>query len=118
MPPTETIDREQLEQKLSAMPPNNHHPHNGYALINVLSKGRFDREHIPHSINIPLDELGDTDKRFVRDKEIIVYCASWDCDASPRAAAELEKAGFSHVVDYEGGLRDWKEGGNEVIATH
>jgi len=114
---TQTISRDELEKKLEAQPPDNHHPQAGYALINVLSKGMFESEHIPNSINIPFDELGEADKRFVKEKEIIVYCGSWECDASPRAAAELEKAGFKNIVDYEGGMKDWKDGGNRVVET-
>lgn len=64
----------------------------------------------PNSINIPVDELDRFENRFDKDKEIVVYCASTDCDASPRAAKALAERGFSNVFDYEGGIADWEKG--------
>jgi len=89
-----------------------------FTLINVLSAEAFEKEHIPGSHNVPHD-----DPALVRraeeiagdkDQEIVVYCASTDCDASPKAARMLEDAGFSKVRDYEGGMKDWNEAGYEV----
>ena len=117
MPGTETINREQLEKKLSETLPDNGDQRNGYALVNVLGRQAFEREHIPHSISIPLGEIERCEKRFDRDKEIVVYCASYDCEAAPKAALKLEKAGFRKILDYEGGMKDWKEAGNEVVVS-
>lgn len=92
----------------------------GLALINVLDADQFDREHIPDSTNIP---VGDKDfvqrvEEQVGDKSetVVVYCASTECDASPKAARKLEEAGFTDVYDYEGGMKAWKEAGNSVAA--
>ena len=111
----QTISRYQLEERLAARQPDNEDRENGYALVNVLSPRMFEREHIPGSINIPGDALEEFEKRFAKSKEIIVYCASFDCDASPTATAKLQEKGFEKVFDYEGGMNDWKEGGNRVV---
>jgi len=45
------------------------------------------------------------------DREIIVYCGSCACQASPKAADKLERLGFRNVWDYAGGKADWVEAG-------
>lgn len=85
--------------------------HRDFVLINVLPRDDFNAQHIRTSINIPVE-----DKNFVekveavtgdKKRDIIVYCASFDCNASEKAAKALEKAGFSNTYDYEGGTKDW-----------
>lgn len=83
-----------------------------FELVNVLSESSFEQKHIPGSINISVDE--DFEKRalvFLSDKEkkVVVYCASFECQASPQAARRLEAAGYKNVYDYEGGIKDWEE---------
>lgn len=110
----ETIDRAELEQKITARKIDNRDPKEGVALVNVLGAEQFDRKHIPSSINIPIDELDQFEERFSKDKDIIVYCASHDCDASPRAAEALTDRGFRNVSDYGGGMADWEKGHQPV----
>jgi len=39
----------------------------------------------------------------------ITYCASFECQASTKAAEKLVSLGYSNVLDYKGGLKDYKE---------
>jgi rhodanese-related sulfurtransferase len=110
----DTISREELKNKIEQTRPDNASRSGGYALVNVLNADSFEKEHIPGSINIPQGKEDEFENRFGKMKEIIVYCASPDCSASPKAAEELTKRGFVSVRDYEGGMSDWKEAGNEV----
>lgn len=112
----ETISSGQLDRRMTEESPNNTDPKEGFALVNVLAPRAFEEEHIPNSINIPGDELERFEERFDKDKEIVVYCASTECDASPKAAEELSRRGFGRVQDYEAGLRDWKESGHAVAS--
>lgn len=106
----QTLQREELKQMID----------NGesFYLINVLDHDAFRQAHIPGSYNIP-----GADKNFVsevkktvgdEDATIVVYCASFDCTASPTAAKKLDQAGFRRVYDYEGGIKDWQEAGYPV----
>ncbi|MFB6295128.1 MAG: rhodanese-like domain-containing protein [Candidatus Nanohaloarchaea archaeon] len=98
----ETISRSELKEKMDSG--------DDFTLVNVLSEEQFEQEHIPGSINIPLDEVEEEfPRQFDRDDDIVVYCASESCQASPKAAEKLESMGFTNVADYEGGLADWKE---------
>jgi len=87
-------------------------------LINVLAPGEFEKLHIPGSYNIPV-----ADKNFIqkveqrvndKDAKVVVYCSNFNCTASPNAAKQLDKSGFSHVADFEGGMQDWQEAGYPV----
>lgn len=108
--PMRTLRHDELKQMLD----EGEHFH----LINVLGRDAFREAHIPGSRNVP---IADTDfpskvEELVggTDEKIVVYCASFDCTASPKAAKALEQAGFTRVWDYEGGIKDWKEAGYPV----
>lgn len=85
----------------------------GLAVVNVLPEEQFSKEHIPDSENVPV--AAEEFERRVRqlaggkDEPIVVYCASEECDASPKAANKLADAGFTAVYDYEAGMRGWKQ---------
>ncbi|MDX1757520.1 MAG: rhodanese-like domain-containing protein [Marinobacter sp.] len=91
----------------------NEEQHRDFVLVNVLPREQFNERHIRTSINVPL-----TDDNFTQEvetvagdkhREVVVYCANFQCDASAKAAEKLEAAGFDHVFDYEGGTQDWFE---------
>lgn len=102
----QSISRDELKRM-------NETQHEDFVLINVLKPDAFRQQHIRTSINIPVDDddFEQLVERVVADKgrKIVVYCASFDCDASQQAAEKLENAGFEAVYDYEGGTRDWFE---------
>ncbi|MEX0668802.1 MAG: rhodanese-like domain-containing protein [Candidatus Saccharimonadales bacterium] len=87
-----------------------------FHLIDVLSDQSYQEHHLPTAINIPQSpELPKQveDMGIAKDEEIIVYCGSVTCMASPTMAKALESAGFSNVVDYEDGLAGWQDAGQE-----
>ena len=89
-------------------------------VINVLSEDDFEEGHIPNSINIPVEseDFLDQVKNEVRNKNdmIIVYCANNACTASTQAAQILEENGYTKVLDFKGGMEEWKQAGNQVTA--
>jgi len=106
----QTLKRDKLKQMLDAG--------ESLFLIDVLSHEQFEKTHIPGSHNIPL-----ADKDFVREVEqvvgdkgpkIVVYCSSFQCTASPKAAKKLDQAGFRQVLDFAGGIQDWQNAGYPV----
>lgn len=103
----ETISLEQLERKIQE--------NEDFVLLDVLSEEHFEEGHLPGAINVPLDRIGEEAlDRFEKNDEIVVYCASESCSASPKAAEKLESLGFENVRDFEPGVKGWKESGNEV----
>lgn len=89
-------------------------------VVNVLPEENFRQRHIPQSANIPVteSEFADkvADKIGGRDQPVVVYCASEQCDASQKAAKQLDQAGFAEVYDFTGGMDAWQEAGEPVQA--
>ena len=100
-----TITAKELKDKFDA--------NEDFILVNVLSPESFEAKHIPSSINMPLSDIGIRSKKELpgKNKEIIVYCASRQCEASPNAAKKLEKLGYTNVADFEDGIAGWQEAG-------
>lgn len=110
----EAIEREELNTKLTQEQPSPDDRQRGFALVNVLTPQDFLRERIPGSINIPRGREQEFEQRFDKSKELIVYCGSPQCPLSTQTAEELERRGFTNVIEYEGGMSDWKDAGNPI----
>jgi rhodanese-related sulfurtransferase len=91
-------------------------------LVNTLKGESFEKTRIPGAVNIPLE-----DEDFVarvaeqaggKDKPVVVYCASQECNSSEKAAEKLEKAGFTAVTDFAGGFEAWQENSEAVSECH
>jgi len=106
-----TVDTDALRERLEKSPPEPRDPRAGYVLVNVLDEDAFEKAHIPGSINIPAGKAEEFGKRYHHDKGIVVYCASTDCDASPKVARQLMDEGFTDVTDFEAGMAGWKDAG-------
>jgi rhodanese-related sulfurtransferase len=105
-----TITREALKARMDAK--------EDFVLVDVLSPDSYRQAHLPGAVNIPFSDIeGEAQSRLPRGKDIIVYCASFQCHASPEAARKLEEIGFARVIDYEGGLADWRDAGYPVEST-
>ncbi len=100
-----TMNRDELRTRLQVAPGRT-------LLVDVRDREDYEKEHILGAISVPVSELSMRAKTsFGPDKEIIVYCGSFECPASTKAAELLENEGFKDVVDYKGGLNDWKIAG-------
>lgn len=77
--------------------------------VNVLPAHAHTKEHIPGSVNIPVDDLEELAPKVLPDKSqhVVVYCANKDCSASPKAAQKLDEMGYENVYDFEDGLEGW-----------
>lgn len=83
-----------------------------FRLVDVLSKESYEREHIKGAVSIPLNEIeAEAPKKLDKEEKIVVYCASFQCMASTNAAGKLMSMGYKNVLDYKGGIKDYKEAG-------
>jgi ArsR family transcriptional regulator len=96
------ISKEELKSKLDKK--------EDFQLINVLGPDYNELGSIPGSLRIPVDQLEKRLGELDKTKEAVVYCASYECHASRKAAEILTGHGFCAVA-YEGGLKEWKEAG-------
>lgn len=86
-----------------------------FKLVEVLAKEEYDKGHIPGAINIPLEELEKLAKHKLKKTDaIVVYCSSYTCQASTKAARRLLDLGYSRTLDFKGGKRWWKHAGLEL----
>ena len=84
-----------------------------FVLIDVLAQGSYKGRHLPNAKHASVSETDFMEKvaKLAPDKEktIVVYCASFTCQLSPRAASILANAGYTNVYDFKGGLADWQD---------
>jgi rhodanese-related sulfurtransferase len=83
-----------------------------FTLIDVLPVESYEREHIPGAISLPLSEIDRGAAEIIGKGSVpVVYCASFECTASTLAARKLEALGLRNVMEYKGGLKEYREAG-------
>lgn len=83
-----------------------------FVLIDARGHEPYANEHIPGAVSIPSDHIGEHLVRgFGKNRTYVTYCSGWKCEASTIAAKKLEKFGLEKVLEFKGGLEDWKAGG-------
>jgi rhodanese-related sulfurtransferase len=100
-----TITREELHRKLlSATRPT---------LVEALPEKYYADKHLPGALNLPHDRVDALAPKLLpnRNAEIVVYCASRQCQNSHIAAHRLSVLGYTDVAVYPGGKQDWDEAG-------
>ena len=87
--------------------------------VDVRSAGEFGAGHIPHAINVPVNEIEQRSSTLPKDK-IIIYESGENpgdvCGLSRNAARYLRTHGFTpeHVKVYYDGLAGWEKAGLPV----
>ena len=80
-------------------------------IVDVRDAKEFAEGHLPEARNIPLAELdkriGELDK--FKSKSVVVVCKTGA--RASAAAAKLAKAGFTDVVNLDGGVAAWQKAG-------
>ena len=102
-------------------------------VINALPEISHSEKSIPDSLNLPLEDVNEKNrgkkiKDFIEDniehypdlKElvtkkklqlkdvpIVVYCANKECKASHNLLQHMMNSGFSNVLEYPGGVKEW-----------
>ena len=80
---------------------------NDFVLIDVMPRLYYQDFHIKGAMSIPEEALAETVRDWPRRRRIVVYCLDVECDTSRDAARELMAMGFTDVLQYEGGKREW-----------
>lgn len=89
-----------------------------YVLLDVLGEESYKAGHLEGAKNLPVSGITkETAAALLPDKgaTIVVYCGSFKCPASTQAAKKLTDLGYTAVLDYKGGLKEWKEKGNDLV---
>ena len=83
-------------------------------LLDVREQDEWNQEHIEWATLIPLGQLNDRLDELPEDQKIVVVCRSGNRSAEGRDI--LLKAGFKAVTSMAGGMNDWINQGNLVVA--
>lgn len=102
-----TITREELKKWIDEK--------KDFVLIDVMSQGSYEGRHLPNAKHAAVSETDFLEKvaKLTPTKEtvVVVYCASFQCQLSPRAASKLSGEGYTNVYHFKGGLADWQDAG-------
>jgi rhodanese-related sulfurtransferase len=84
----------------------------GACFVEVLPASAYEEQHVPGAVNVPLTELSEAAVADLdRQRTTVVYCYDYQCDLSARAAARLERLGFTDVRDYVASKAAWMAAG-------
>ena len=78
--------------------------------VHTLSRIEYGTQHIPGSINIPVDEMR-TSSQMPQNKNtaIIFYCNGIACPYSKKASITAVKLGYKKVYWFRGGILEWRK---------
>jgi rhodanese-related sulfurtransferase len=83
-------------------------------VVDALPPMAYAHSHLPGAINLPPSSIDPVIvARRIPDRfaEIVVYCASPDCEDSLATARRLQGLGYSNVSHYAGGKNEWRDAG-------
>ena len=82
-------------------------------LLDVRTPGEFEAVHAQGALNLPMDTVDPQNLTYAKDAAIRVICQSGG--RSRQVVQRLEAAGFTNVVDIDGGTQAWESGGLPVV---
>lgn len=75
-------------------------------IVDVRNKTEYEEAHIQNTDNIFVGTLEDHLDKISKDKTVIIHCQSGDRSAI--AYSILRKNGFNNVINFSGGMKEWK----------
>ena len=87
-----------------------------FVLVDVLSPESYANGHLEGALSFPVKTINSETARakLAKNTFVVVYCGGFHCHASTAAAKKLSELGYA-VLDYKGGLGEWKEWGNTLV---
>ena len=83
------------------------------AVLDVRRRGEFAESHIPGAQNVPLDEIPERVREIDREQPLAVICAGGY--RSSIACGLLARAGFTKVMNVQGGTEEWQRQAYETV---
>lgn len=78
----------------------------GLTLIDIRTDKEYKQGHIPGSIHISLNDVGNKAKKLRKDKDVLVYCQNGN--RSIWAIKRLMGMGYTRLYNLKGGYIAWK----------
>ena len=81
-----------------------------FLLLDVRDTPDYKKGHIKGALNILISQIENRIKSIAETNDLIItYSKDINCPASGIAAEKLVKLGFTNVIRYKGGWKEWKE---------
>ncbi|MER0122706.1 ArsR/SmtB family transcription factor [Streptococcus sp. ZJ93] len=81
-------------------------------LLDLRPTEEFEAGHLPHAVNLPMDEFHQNKTQLPKDRKIIVYCRGRQCGYANVAAQDLQSLGYP-TFSLNRSFADWKWGKSE-----
>ena len=96
------IDMQGLEELVNGKVP--------FSLVDARSDKWFDGTLIAGARRLPADASKETIEKTLPSKTelVVVYCGGEQCPASKTLAQRLADYGYKNIMDYHGGISEWK----------
>ncbi|PLX85586.1 MAG: sulfurtransferase [Desulfuromonas sp.] len=110
-----TLTLADVEAMVAQKPAEGH-----YMLIDARPEIKYFGSHLPHAVSLPWMEMKERLDELPEDKAtaLVFYCGGLKCDLSAKAAALVEKMGYTDVSIFPEGEPGWrKEGNSPWVAT-
>ena len=90
-----------------------------FFLFDVLPSESYRKGHIKGAVSVPVNTINEkcVSEMLHADSKVVVYCGGHQCQASTEAANKLHALGLTNVLDFKGGLEDWRKNGNELVGA-
>ncbi len=85
--------------------------------VDARPASEYDELHVAGAVNLPpdaWDRLASPPLPADKGHPILVYCSQESCDDALKLARRLREAGYTRVMAYLGGFREWDEAGYPV----
>ena len=88
--------------------------------VDARNPEEFECGTIPGSVNIPFEQLPDGDLgqffdsalgKVPKDQRIVCFCSGEECDLSLHLTRNLKQLGYTQLVIFFGGAREWEKSG-------
>ena len=82
-------------------------------VVDVRNTTEFNAGHVKGADHVFVGTIEDNLDKISKDKQVVIHCQSGDRAAI--AYSLLRKKGFNQIKNYSGGMKEWKESGNNVV---
>jgi rhodanese-related sulfurtransferase len=85
--------------------------------IDARPAPEYEELHVAGAVNLPpeaWDRLSSPPLPPDKDHPLLVYCSQESCDDALKLARRLQEAGYTRVMAFTGGFREWDEAGYPV----
>ena len=88
-----------------------------FRLVDVREESEWDRDHLPGAEHLGKGIIERDVEEKIPDpsEKIVLYCGGGY--RSALAADNLQKMGYTNVISMDGGFRDWKEAGLQIVQS-